>query len=100
MGWENGGVDLPHALGRTSDRQASAAGVEPDARGVGVGRQLVEACIARARTAGYRQLELWTDSQLTSARRLYARAGFKLRDTKVERHFGQDIGSETWAMAL
>ncbi|WIW87260.1 helix-turn-helix domain-containing GNAT family N-acetyltransferase [Sphingobium sp. V4] len=74
--------------------------VEPDARGVGVGRQLVEACIARARTAGYRQLELWTDSQLTSARRLYARAGFKLRDTKVERHFGQDIGSETWAMAL
>lgn len=74
--------------------------VEPDARGVGVGGQLVEACVERARTAGYERLELWTDNQLTSARRLYARAGFILRETKVERHFGQDIGSETWVLPL
>lgn len=74
--------------------------VEPDARGAGVGGQLVEACIERARTAGYEQLELWTDNQLTSARRLYARAGFMLRETKVERHFGQEIGSEIWVMPL
>ncbi|GFE76985.1 hypothetical protein NTCA1_46340 [Novosphingobium sp. TCA1] len=74
--------------------------VEPHARGAGVGGQLVEACVERARTAGYDQLELWTDSQLASARRLYARSGFTLRDTKTERHFGQDIGSETWVMDL
>lgn len=74
--------------------------VEPHARGAGVGGQLVEACVERARTAGYDHLELWTDSQLASARRLYARSGFTLRDTRTERHFGQDIGSETWVMDL
>lgn len=74
--------------------------VEPNARSNGVGGQLVEACIERARAAGYDQLELWTDSQLTSARRVYARAGFMLRETTIERHFGQDIGSETWVITL
>lgn len=74
--------------------------VEPDARGAGVGGALVRACVERARAIGYQRLELWTDSQLTSARRLYRRAGFVLRETKNEWHFGRNIGSETWAMTL
>lgn len=74
--------------------------VEPEARGMGVGRRLVEACVDRARAIGYTRLDLWTDSQLAAARRLYERSGFRLRETKRERHFGQDIGSETWSLDL
>jgi DNA-binding MarR family transcriptional regulator/GNAT superfamily N-acetyltransferase len=52
--------------------------VEPEMRGTGVGKLLVEACIARARAVGCETLILWTNSVLTSARRLYERAGFVL----------------------
>ncbi|TCM16574.1 acetyltransferase (GNAT) family protein [Novosphingobium sp. PhB165] len=61
---------------------------------------MIEACVDRSRAVGYARLDLWTDSQLAAARRLYERAGFKRRETKRERHFGQDIGSETWSLDL
>lgn len=74
--------------------------VEPEMRGMGAGKLLVESCVSRARELGYRRLELWTDSQLTPARRLYERAGFSRVDVRQERFFGQDIGSETWIIDL
>jgi DNA-binding MarR family transcriptional regulator/predicted GNAT family acetyltransferase len=74
--------------------------VEPEARGAGVGKQLVNVCVERARAAGYKRLDLWTDGQLAPARRLYERAGFTRCETKRERHFGQDIESETWSLDL
>ena len=39
---------------------------------------LVEECVAFARTAGYRELTLWTQRQLEAARSIYVRAGFEL----------------------
>src|SRR4051812_14961016 len=44
--------------------------VEPWARGLGLGGRLIDACIAFARDAGYRELVLWTNHPLTDARRL------------------------------
>lgn len=50
--------------------------VDPDARGLGLGRRLAEACIAGARERGCRRLLLDTLPSMGAARRLYAGFGF------------------------
>jgi len=44
--------------------------VEPGARGFGIGKPLVRACTLFARAAGYRKIDLWTNSVLGAARHL------------------------------
>jgi GNAT superfamily N-acetyltransferase len=51
-------------------------GVDPDARGQGVGRALVEACIEWTRDAGLEALTLHTTRLMTTAQQLYASMGF------------------------
>jgi DNA-binding MarR family transcriptional regulator/GNAT superfamily N-acetyltransferase len=75
--------------------------VEPSARGMGVGRALVEACVAFARQAAYDEIVLWTNDVLVDARRLYERAGFALTTSTAHRSFGRDdLVGEDWALAL
>jgi DNA-binding MarR family transcriptional regulator/N-acetylglutamate synthase-like GNAT family acetyltransferase len=74
--------------------------VEPRARGLGIGRKLVEECIAFARAAGYRTMILWTQSILSAARNIYRSAGFKIIKEEPQRAFGADLVRETWELEL
>ncbi len=74
--------------------------VEPAARGLGIGHQLVEECVGFARAAGYRKITLWTQSVLTAARRIYQEAGFELVRTEPHHSFGHDLVGEYWERAL
>ena len=75
--------------------------VEPSARGTGLGRRLVEECIAFSREKGYRKLVLWTHSHLAAARAIYAGTGFrKLKKTETHDTFGPKAVSEFWELKL
>lgn len=74
--------------------------LDPQARGLGLGRRLVEECIAFARAAGYREIVLWTHAVLTAARKIYAATGFVVEHTWTHDEFGKTEVSETWRLKL
>jgi DNA-binding MarR family transcriptional regulator/GNAT superfamily N-acetyltransferase len=75
--------------------------VEPSARGLGIGRRLVEECVRFARQAGYKKMMLWTQSELGAARHLYQEAGFRFIAKQRHKSWGRDnLVAETWEMKL
>ncbi len=74
--------------------------VEPKARGLGLGRRLVQECIRFARQAGYSRITLWTQSNLDGAIHIYKSAGFKLTAEEPNHDFGHNLTSQTWELEL
>ena len=74
--------------------------VDPKARGLGIGKRLVEECTRFARQAGYKKITLWTNSVLLAAHSIYEKEGYKLVKSEDHHSFGQDLTGETWELKL
>ena len=74
--------------------------LHPKARGQGLGRRLVRACLRFARRAGYRKMVLWTQSHLDAARAIYEAEGFRCVGSEPHHSFGKRLISETWQRDL
>ena len=74
--------------------------IEPSARGLGLGKRLVEECTRFARQCGYRKIMLWTNANLLVARGIYAKAGYVLTHSETHHSFGHDLTGEVWELAL
>lgn len=64
--------------------------VAPEARGMGVGRLLVDECVRRARAAGATELGLHTSKSMVAAIAMYRRMGF----ARAPEHDFQPEGAE------
>jgi len=74
--------------------------VEPEARGLGLGRTLVNECIDFAAACDYEKVQLWTNDVLVSARKIYEGAGFRLIDEEHHDSWGKPLTSQTWELEL
>jgi DNA-binding MarR family transcriptional regulator/N-acetylglutamate synthase-like GNAT family acetyltransferase len=75
--------------------------VEPSARGLGIGKRLVEECVCFAREAGYKKILLWTQSELAAARAIYKSAGFqRVAEERHDSWSRKNLIAETWQVKL
>lgn len=64
-------LDIPHCC------EMKRLYVSPDIRGVGLGESLVDAIVAAAERAGYREMRLDTLPSMAGAQALYRKVGFE-----------------------
>ena len=75
-------ADEPVGCGGFKRNSADAAylkrmWIAPSARGLGLGRRLLESLEERARSRGYRKVQLETNESLTEAQQLYRKCGYR-----------------------
>lgn len=72
----------------------------PEARGKGLGKRLLQACMGFARDRGYRRMELWTHESHRAACALYEQAGWRLVRSEPKRSFGTEVVEQGWEVTL
>lgn len=72
----------------------------PEARGRGLGHQLLTACMAWARDRGYKRMELWTHESHKAACALYAAHGWQIDSSVTTHSFGTDVVEQIWSITL
>jgi DNA-binding MarR family transcriptional regulator/GNAT superfamily N-acetyltransferase len=74
--------------------------LEPGARGLGLGKRLMDTALAFCHERGYRHAFLWTVSLLAAARHLYERFGFSITETKDHDLWGRHLVEERWDLSF
>jgi len=78
-----GSIAIQHDHGRRGWAKLRWYFVEAEARGMGVGRRLMQTALRFARQAGYEGVALWTVDDLHAARRVYEASGFALAEQTI-----------------
>ena len=65
--------------------------LEPEYRGIGLGKKLMELYMEHFRSTGYRGSYLWTTHELAAAASLYMRHGFVRTEEKASQAFGKSL---------
>ncbi len=74
--------------------------LEQDARGLGLGRRMLETALSFARNCGYRKMELYTHETHQRACRLYEASGFRCMSSKPKQSFGVEVVEQRWERTL
>lgn len=74
--------------------------VAPQARGCGLGSQLLKTALGFCRAGGFRSVFLWTLSDLKGAARLYRQAGFTLTEQNTHEIWGAVRTEERYDLTL
>jgi GNAT superfamily N-acetyltransferase len=74
--------------------------VEPDIRGLGYGKRLLETALNFCKEKNYDSIFLWTNSSLHKARALYEKYGFTVTETKEQVLSNQLLTEERWEKIL
>jgi N-acetylglutamate synthase-like GNAT family acetyltransferase len=75
--------------------------VEPEMRGMGIGKELMQKFMDYCNAKQYEQIFLWTVNKLPAARSIYERYGFQLTEEKPEKMlWGQNLIEQRWDLSL
>lgn len=74
--------------------------LEPELRGLGAGKKLLDMALNFCIEKGYHHVFLWTVSAQEAARNLYAKVGFRLSQTNENMNWGTPVLEERWDMEL
>lgn len=74
--------------------------LEPELRGLGAGRNLLDTALNFCREKKYSHVFLWTVSAQESARKLYKNAGFNITKTSKNESWGSLVLEEKWDLDL
>ena len=74
--------------------------LEPELRGLGAGKNLLDTALNFCREKKYSHVFLWTVSAQDSARKLYKNAGFNITETSKNESWGSLVLEEKWDLDL
>jgi GNAT superfamily N-acetyltransferase len=74
--------------------------VVPRARGLGLGRRLLDEALAYARARGFATIELGTFADLTIAAGMYRRAGFEAIESAHVEQWGRHLEMRKYRLSL
>jgi peptidyl-dipeptidase Dcp len=74
--------------------------INPDYRGLGLGKKLMDLYMDYLQASGYSSSYLWTTHELSAAASLYKRHGFALVEEKPSSKFGKQVKMQKYELIM